>query len=159
MRETNFTEFTDRGKYFGLTRGLSVARGFMGYAGGRRTSPTARCRRVHPRVGAWVFRNDNDSASNCSTNCANNCANNVRNNADFRAAVLAPLLTLYDRTKVLRYSGGLCNLNPNRFRSYGFMQVEARAVELPLRGPSAHGKQAEIPLGYVMLFGHERQGE
>jgi hypothetical protein len=46
------------------------------------------CRMTEPRVGAWVFRNDYDSASYCSTDCAGNCADYVRSNADLRAAVL-----------------------------------------------------------------------
>ena len=38
---------------------------------------------------AWVFNNDNGSASNCASNCANNCGNNVQNNSDFRRTVFA----------------------------------------------------------------------
>ena len=40
-----------------------------------------------PARSAWVYNNDNSSASDCGTNCANNCGNNVRNNVDFRRGV------------------------------------------------------------------------
>jgi hypothetical protein len=41
-----------------------------------------------PRVGAWVFMYDVETASKCSTYCASACAALVRTDADFRTAVL-----------------------------------------------------------------------
>jgi hypothetical protein len=70
----------------GGTTTTTGERGTPGGSGGRHCW----CRMTAPRVGAWVFRISDGSASNCSANCAYNCAGNLRSNGNFRAAVLGP---------------------------------------------------------------------
>ena len=91
----------------------------------------------------WVFNNANTSAANCANNCANNCRNcvtNGNNNSCNRSTLLAAPI-LGNKTKVLRNSGGLCNLKRiiDRLKSYG-LHKEDRIMELP---SPANGRAGE----------------
>jgi hypothetical protein len=106
-----------------------------------RISPATREQRVS--LANWVFNNSYGSNNDCNANCANNCGNCVRNgtnNSCSRSALVA-LPILGNKTKLLRNSGGLCNLGRfiNRLKSYG-LHKEDRVTELP---SPANGRAGE----------------
>ncbi len=106
-----------------------------------------------PRAGGWVFRNDNDSASNCATNCANNCANNVRLWPTFRRALFASPIPDTKTDTVLPNSAGLCNTMDRR-SSRGPKSQNQFGINIPDTQPegSSHTGTGMVPVRTAVLL-------